>query len=69
MKETEKFSSFKKTHGPPHYSFSASYDPLEKNEYLLSKDVDIKALKSRNPDHLLLEAWFRMDYIAKELSI
>ena len=56
MKETEKFASFKKTHGPPHYSYSASYDPLEKNEYLLSKGVDVADLKKRNPQHLL-EAW------------
>ena len=53
MKETEKFASFKKTHGPPHYSSSASYDPLEKNEYLLSKGVDVADLKKRNPQHLL----------------
>lgn len=44
MKETEKFASFKKTHGPPHYSFSASYDPLDTNEYLIGKGVDIAQL-------------------------
>lgn len=56
MKETEKFCSFKKTVGPPHYQFSASYDPLEKNEYLLTQDVDIQALKARNKGHSLIEA-------------
>lgn len=54
MKETEKFASFKKNHGPPHYSFSASYDPLEKNEYLLNKGVNIPALQARNKDHKLI---------------
>ena len=54
MKETEKFSSFKKTVGPPHYQFSPSYDPLDKNEYLLEKGVDIDAIKSRNSGHKLI---------------
>ena len=55
-KETEKFASFKKSVGPPHYQYSASYDPLDMNEYLLMKGVDIDALKSRNKDHKLIEA-------------
>ena len=55
MKETEKFASFKKNVGPPHYRFSASYDPLDKNEYLLSKGVDIDALKARNSGKALVE--------------
>lgn len=55
MQETEKFASFKKTVGPPHYRFAASYDPLEKNDYLLSKDVDIAALKARNTGKALVE--------------
>lgn len=56
MKETEKFSSFKKTHGPPHYNFSASYDPLDTNEYLISKGVDIPKLKDRNREHKYIAA-------------
>lgn len=56
MKETEKYSSFKKTHGPPHYHYSATYDPLDKNEYLLSKGVDIDALKARNTGQKLIGA-------------
>ena len=56
MKETEKFSNFKKTHGPPYYSFDKEWDPLDKNEYLLSKGVDIEALKARNKGHTLITA-------------
>jgi len=55
MQETEKFSGFKKNVGPPHYQFSASYDPLDKNEYLLSKEVDIDAIKNRNKGVALVE--------------
>lgn len=47
MKETEKYAGFKKTVGPPHYEYSPSYDPLEANEYLISKGVDIEAMKNK----------------------
>jgi hypothetical protein len=43
-KEGKKYNSFNKDHGPPHWRISARYDPIEKNEYLLSKGVDIEAL-------------------------
>lgn len=33
----EKYSGFKKHHGPPHNRYSAIYDPLEHNEYLTKK--------------------------------
>lgn len=55
MNSTAKFSGFKKNVGPPYYHFSADYDPLDKNEYLLSKDVDIDALKGRNKGVALVE--------------
>ena len=55
MNATAKFSGFKKNVGPPYYQFSAQYDPLDKNEYLLSKDVDIDAIKSRNTGKALVE--------------
>lgn len=48
LKQGEKYTSFKKTHGPPHEHFNASYDPLEHNEYLLRKGVDIEALKNHH---------------------
>jgi hypothetical protein len=34
MQMGEKYSSFKKTHGPPHYQFNKRYVPLEHNDYL-----------------------------------
>ena len=45
FKEGKKYSDFKKNHGPPHWRFNARYDPIESNEYLISKGVDIQALK------------------------
>ena len=42
----QKYSSFKKTHGPPYYQFSQEFDPLDHNEYLLDKKVDVEALRS-----------------------
>lgn len=41
-----KYGSYEKTHGPPHNHFNPIYDPIEHNEYLLGKGVDIDALKS-----------------------
>lgn len=55
MKETEKFTSFKKTVGPPNYWYPVEYDPLDKNEYLLSKEVDVEKIKSRNTGKALVE--------------
>jgi len=45
FKEGKKYSDFKKNFGPPHWRYAARYDPIESNEYLLSKSVDIEALK------------------------
>jgi hypothetical protein len=33
------YSGFKKHHGPPYGYFSAEYDNLEHNEYLISKGI------------------------------
>lgn len=41
-----KYCSMSKDHGPPHYHFNAMYDPLEHNEYLQQKGVDVEALRS-----------------------
>jgi hypothetical protein len=40
------YTSFKASHGPPYGHFNPSYDPLENNEYLLEKGVDIEALRN-----------------------
>jgi len=41
-----KYTSFKQTHGPPYEHFNPNYDPLEANEYLLDKGVDVDALRN-----------------------
>ena len=46
LKVGEKYTSFKKTHGPPHEHFNKRFDPLEHNEYLQEKGVDVEALRS-----------------------
>jgi len=40
------YTSFKKNHGPPHKHFNPMYDPLEHNEYLQGKGVDVEALRN-----------------------
>jgi len=40
-----KLGDMKKNNGPPHYSYNAMYDPVDKNEYLLSKGIDLKSNK------------------------
>ena len=42
----QKYTSFKKTHGPPYYQFSQEFDPLEHNEYLQERKVNIDALRN-----------------------
>jgi hypothetical protein len=39
LAQGEKYSSFKKDHGPPHGHYPAEYDELEHNEYLKSKGI------------------------------
>lgn len=46
MAQGKGLTSFKKDHGPPHSNYNAVYDPIESNEYLLSKGVDIEALRT-----------------------
>ena len=45
----EKFSSFKKTQGPPYYHFEKRYDPLENNEYLLKKNIPLSDVRMFEP--------------------
>ena len=40
------YTSLKKDHGPPFKHYSKEYDPLDKNEYLMEKGVDVEALKN-----------------------
>ena len=54
---TANYAAMDKNAGPPYYYFGKTYEPLDKNEYLLSKGVDIEALKARNKGHSLVEAW------------
>ena len=42
----EKYSSFAKDHGPPYGRLNPNYYPLEVNEYLINKGVNIEALKA-----------------------
>jgi len=42
------YTSFKKDHGPPHGYFNPIYDPIEHNEYLQQKGVDIEALRNHH---------------------
>ncbi len=53
----ENLSAMKKTVGPPYWRFSADYDPLDKNEYLLRKGVDVEALAAlHEPQGKLIES-------------
>lgn len=40
------YGSLSKDNGPPHKHFNNSYDPLEHNEYLAGKGVDVESLRS-----------------------
>lgn len=45
----EKYSNFKKTHGPPHYSYNARFDPLEANEYLKRRHIPLSEVRMFEP--------------------
>jgi hypothetical protein len=40
------YTGLDKNNGPPHKHFNAQYDPLDKNEYLLGKGIDVEALRN-----------------------
>ena len=46
LKQGEVYTSFKKTHGPPHNHFNPRYDELEHNEYLMHKNVSADSLRA-----------------------
>lgn len=50
------YSGFKKDHGPPHNYFNAQYDPLDKNEYLMSRGVDVEALRNIHSKNTAIQA-------------
>jgi len=45
----EKYSSFKKTQGPPYYHFNPRYMPLEHNDYLQKKGISINEVRMFEP--------------------
>jgi hypothetical protein len=47
--EGEKYSSFKKSHGPPNYQWNPRYDSLEHNEYLQKKGVNLNEVRQFPP--------------------
>jgi hypothetical protein len=49
MQMGEKYTSFKKTHGPPHYTWDKRWDPLEHNEYLKSKNIPLSEVRMFEP--------------------
>ena len=46
LKLGEAYTSFKKNHGPPHSHYPQQFDPLEHNEYLANKGIDVEALRN-----------------------
>lgn len=49
MQMGEKYTSFKKTHGPPHYQWDKRWDPLEHNEFLKQKNVPLSEVRMFEP--------------------
>lgn len=49
MQMGEKYSSFKKTHGPPYYHWNPRYVPLEHNEYLKNRNVPLSEVQMFQP--------------------
>ena len=45
----EKYSSFKKTHGPPYYKWNPRYVPLEHNDYLKAKSIPLEEVRMFEP--------------------
>jgi DNA polymerase II small subunit/DNA polymerase delta subunit B len=44
-----KYSSFKKSHGPPYYQFNPRLMPLEHNDYLQKKGVNLNDIRMFTP--------------------
>ena len=44
----EKYTSFAKSQGPPHYHYPARYDTLEQNEYLEARQIPLEEVRHPN---------------------
>ena len=49
MQMGEKYSSFKKTHGPPNYQWNPRYVPLEHNDYLKTRNIPLSEVRMFEP--------------------
>lgn len=49
QKAADKYTSFKKNDGPPHYNFAARYVPVQHNEYLQAKGVKPEEVRQFEP--------------------
>lgn len=49
MQMGEKYSSFKKTHGPPYYHWKPRYLPLEHNDYLKTRNIPLSEVRMFDP--------------------
>lgn len=49
LRQGEKYSNFKKTSGPPHYSFNPVYMPLEEQDYAKRKGLTEGDVKMFEP--------------------
>lgn len=46
FKKNKAFASFTKDLGPPYKHFAQDFDPIEHNDYLVEKGVDVEALRN-----------------------
>jgi len=53
QKMGEKYTSFSKNQGPPHYRYEASYDDLEHNEYLQERQIPLEEVVHPNAQRRL----------------
>jgi hypothetical protein len=44
-----RYSSFKKNNGPPYNSFSPKYFPLEENDYVKKKGINLNEVRMFEP--------------------
>ena len=49
MQMGEKYTSFKKSHGPPYYQVNPRYKPLEHNEFLQKRDIPLSEVRMFEP--------------------
>ena len=56
QKMGEKYTSFAKNQGPPHYHYPANYDALEHNEYLQSRQIELDEVRHPNAQKRLTPA-------------